>query len=297
MFSSTFHIDWLTKRIKQKLKHANYKHMKTFNTMLCNCIKDKEVSVFHHDFSLPYHLLKRHLYFNEGNPVFKYFKITPFGKYITKNPRLNLYKEVEPIDNILDTYFTNTLRKYKTLETAFKINKEYILYVMQSPLTEHKKHTINLLKYARDNKVLIVFKAHPIPLEQVTAKETWKIFNQQGLVSEYSVLVEDVNIDSLIDNSEAVITCSSSVALVVMLKGKPTASLDDMDISEVLPKIEKLDDITNITAVDKQTIKQFMTWYLNYLSIDIYSKSATTRLQTKIDAYINHATDKDILML
>lgn len=161
--------------------------------------------------------------------------------------------------------------KYQQIDITPNINiDEYILFTMQRPSLQLQLLS-DCLRWAKDNKKHIVFKTHPIPVDSVDFSVYWDQFKEQGLVSEYSHLISDVNTDLLVDNCKMVWTMSSGVGCQAVLKGKPVSYFQndyDFTYGPVAKYCDTADEAYDNT-INLENVERYFSWYYYKFAIDM----------------------------
>ena len=124
--------------------------------------------------------------------------------------------------------------------------------------------------------------------------KAWEVYVREGLTSEYSIFIDNVNTDSLIPNANRVYSADSAVSLNAMLAGKPTATFHPMDLSEVVPMITEPEELDNVEPVPLSVQNQFLSWYYHKLVIDIDSPDFESKMESIMIRFKNGEGTKEI---
>lgn len=233
------------------------------------------------------------LVYNEGSPNFAKFKITPNAEYIITNPRLNLWQGIKSDPNIWDRV-AGVNEKYDVQESNVELDREYDLFLLQMAQTKDLKETVDALFYATKNKRYTVFKKHPVVGDGTDFDSLWEVFKQKGIVSDYTVLLDGGENESLIRGASLVYSADSAVTYNAVLQGKPVATYRDTDLSEIVPVIKSARNIADLRAPNRKDVEQFLTWYHDRLIVDVTLDGYKDKRDHVINMYMNGASTGDI---
>lgn len=238
--------------------------------------------------------------FSEGSPVTNLSIITINGEYSTQkhrtNPHLNLWKNIESDDSVVEYFKSKKIRKWEVSwdEKKIDFNHPYGLFALQASSGVHKEMTIDAMKFATETQTHIVFKAHPcspsLPAEHVFKK----ILSEY--VSEYTILVGyDADVDYLIDNADFVISPDSAVLFNALVRGKKASSYMSTNFSELIPVVHSAHQLKNLSIPSEQDRNKFLTWYRDYLCIDLEREDYENRIDERVRLYSEGASLQRIL--
>jgi capsule polysaccharide export protein KpsC/LpsZ len=289
---------WNKLRENDPLKLVNIGRLSKFNNTLREIQKEMKCEglIQHFDmFKNPAQsTTKRNIIYFEGSPNFNHFRVTPDGYNILSFPRFNFWKKHDVDSNIREKLLELPNNKYNQQENVAKVKGKYNLFVLQNPWID--QHIIrDVLRYAKETKTHTVFKGHPIIRGKVKIEIMWKKFYDEGLISEYSSLVKDVNLDPLIDKADLVILKSSGAGMQALIKGKKMVLYKDCDYSEVVPLITTMSELGEVKQYSKKDQDRFLSWYYNKFSIDVDASDFKEKLTTRIeDTFIKNKTLEEI---
>jgi hypothetical protein len=234
-----------------------------------------------------------HLVYEEGNPNFNLYKVSPNGIFINYYNQSNDYwKTTEIRKGTVDTMLALSNNKYEVASSLVCLPKNFILFPLQRAIAENY-YLESVAKWAKINKVYVVFKEHPCSSEETTFAE---IINSVKNRSEYTMFVnKKANIDYLIDKCNRVWTLDSGVGFTATVKGKPVATFRPTDYSVFGNQVSTLRDAALIKAPSKEELHRFLTWYYDVFTIDIDSSDFKERLSYRFDAFYNkNSSIKDL---
>ena len=197
--------------------------------------------------------------------------------------KIHLWKNTE-IDHDILTKLAGS-NKYEQPNDKPPLPKDFDLFLMQLHKKKDFDATKDALKYATNNQILTLFKAHVSTY--IPNRESWKQFEEAGLTSEYTRFVDNpCNIDYIIEKSRLVYSSDSAASFNAIIKGKPVCTYHDNDMSELIPKINTATEIRNIKTLDYNDIKNFFSWYylihtLNIRNKDFYRKAESIAVKFK----------------
>lgn len=276
-----YYKQWAQARAHTPLKLLNLPILKDFEERL----ELLNILAHHVDEQVP------GLVYSEGSPNFSMFKLTPNGVYIgNKNPMLHLWKRVDIDTTCITNLLAKANEKYKVEDEIVIFDKPYHLFLLQMASSKDLESTVKALHYATTNRLRTVFKTHPVPGDGTDFTKLWDAFKRHDLISDYTILVDKANVDSLIKNASFVYSSDSAATFNAVLYDIPVATFRPMDLSEIVPIINSPSDkITPVVDKDR-----FMSWYCNNLTIDIDKISCNTKLLRIHSAYISGKSIEEI---
>jgi hypothetical protein len=269
---------WVSDRRYQPLKLKNAPLLIKFSKALEESSKKYNVSYLLGESGLT-HQYDHVLIYHAGSPNFNMFKLLPGHDYIYKNPFLNLWKECDIDSNILEVFSSMANQRYLEGDKQACTYSDYDLCLMQMEAVIPRDDEVcrKSLNFAKESKTLTLFKSHPSTA--VSSKTTWDTYKKEGLVSDYSVFVEDFEFNSVIDGANRIYSSDSAVSFNALLKNKKVATFHEIDLSEVVPIISSHSELDNIESIPDCDRLQFLSWYYHKLSIDVLKPD----YQEKID--------------
>jgi hypothetical protein len=301
---------WLVVRKDKPLKLKNFPHLFKFSESI------KRLSEKH---QIPYVFAEAYiamyfdytLIYRGGSPNYKLFKMTPHGDYVTRWPMYHLWKDHPIDDGIIERFLAMPNNRYMQPNTVIETPESYDLYLMQMNITKFKvTNHINpnwdfekdapkddvvcrmVLKYVKENKIYTLFKAHPTT--SMPSEKAWEVYKRDGLVSEYSIFIDNVNTDSLIPNANRIYSADSAVSLNAMLAGKKVATFHPMDLSEIIPMIKSPEELDLIQPVPIEDQKRFLSWYYHKLVIDIDDPNYEDKMESIMIRFKNGERTKEL---
>ena len=229
------------------------------------------------------------LVYIEGNPFFSLFKITPNGYFIDYFEPDDYWKVYPTDSEIIQKLLARNANKYKQTSKFINLNLDnYILFPMQRP-SLHLGLLRDSLQWAKDNKRHIVFKTHPMPVDQIDIVEYWDQFNNEGLITEYSHLISDVNTDVLVDNCQMVWTMSSGVGTQALLKGKPVSYFEkdyDFTYGPIANYCANIDQAPN-AKITIDDVEKYFSWYYHKFAIDMQAINYNKKIENRFNLFYN----------
>jgi len=280
-----FHQLWLQRRLQSPLKIDNYESVKVFEQSLA-----RYTTNYLHGDDAP--LNTNTLVFNEGSANFNLFKLVPGGAYITHNPMLHLWKGVDIDSNILSIFTSQNNTKYRQCEEPINIGRPYNLFLLQMASTADLKQTVDALKYATEDKRFTVFKTHPATGDGTDFQKLWEAFKRNGLVSDYTELV-DGSLEDLIDHADVVYSVDSACTFNAMLKHKPVFNYRVNEFSEIVPVVSTSKN-HNISPISEPDLLRFLTWYYHYISININRFNYEQRIEQIVHQFNTGRTIREM---
>jgi hypothetical protein len=219
-----------------------------------------------------------------GLPNPELFVFAPNRMYIDKNnPFLELWRDCDIDDKILDVYRSRSNNKYKQPSKKLELPSSYNLFVLQDSIGSEQDHLNDALAYARDTKTYTVFKQHP--LTKIDIKQ-----------NEYAIFADSsYDLDHLLDNADAVSSSWSSTSLNAMLRGKRTATYDLMPYSEIVPRIDIAYQLENVEPVSDEVLSRFLSWFTHKLCIDVSKEDYESRIEKRIVDFSNGMRTEELL--
>ena len=167
-------------------------------------------------------------------------------------------------------------------------------------LTEHdvmprdEWATRDAIRHAKETKTYTIFKAHPVASSPNT--KTWDNFIKEGILNEYCIFVDghECNVDYLIDHADLVYSSDSAVSFSAMLKGKPTATYYNTDMSEIIPTIKTSDELVDIKTIPEEDVKRFLSWYYHKLCFDIEQDDYEDKIERMVVRFKNGERTKEL---
>jgi len=240
------------------------------------------------------------LYFSESTPIFHFFKISPKRYYINNFQLKNFYKFTDIDEAALEQVYGNSKSDKWIIQKppiSFSYNFPYVLYAMGQFTWEIE--TIKKMKeWTEKNKVHIVLKPHPTiwndqPDLLVQNNNWYSVFKRKGWINEYIHLAKSDNIHDLIADPNCIQfwTNHSGTALNAILANKPTSFFlikDGVDYYEISNKCKYHDfdsAYENALLNDKDDLYKWISWYYNYLVLDLKNKNASEILDQRLYRY------------
>lgn len=276
-----YHTDDNSKELT-RVKLQNYRLAKVFCDALDRHVGSNNVFYYKDLFFLSIST-KNCLVYDSGLPNFQHYLLTPNGYYINKFHNFDLWKRFDIDSTMLSFFKSLDNTKYKQPNNKIKIDKPYVFYALQNTANEKQQQIKSTLKWATKNKRLVVFKPHPIHYKE--ALEFWEKLKGANLISDYTQLVSDVDVNDLIINSTAVVTNDSSTTFTAALYGIPSATFSRTRFCEIVPHISDISEIDGVTATKEKDVERFLTWYYNKLVVDVTTPQFESKIQTIIDLF------------
>lgn len=285
---------WVVDRKHDPLKIKNLPHLIKFCDVVdaasqkygIPCVMYEAYPVAGHETTLTY---------QAGSPNFNLFRLLPGGWYIYRNPFLHLWKECDVDEGIEDVFAGMSNDRYHQPHGAVELPADYNLYFMQieSQLLRDDQACRSALSHARETKTYTVFKSHPAT--DIPSKVTWERYTNEGLISEYSIFVENMSTDDLTRNANFVYSSDSAASFNAFLQGKRVATFHQTDLSEIVPIIETPYELDNIQPASSEQRKQFLSWYYHNLSIDIFKDGFDEKIHDIVQMASVGKTAEEIL--
>jgi hypothetical protein len=308
VFLEQMPLRWAQRRLrnKQPTKLKNFHYIKKFNDTLLE-VYDEYVEMYDvigrfnlsrvnfYNYNMNAHRLK-HLLYSEGSPNFQHFTLTPSGEYAVGayNPMYHLWKDFETDPNILPFYRSLGNNKYEQPKGSMEIGQPYNLFLLQMARTRDTIETIKALLSTRVTKKLTIFKTHPLVGDGSNYHDLWKYYIELGLINEYTKLVDNCNVDSLIRNADLVYSSDSAATMNAMLIGKPVITYKRMYLSEIVPILTNHQQLLNLQPVPEEHLARWMSWYYHKLVIDLDDPNYKEKMRYIVKSYLDNKTVKEI---
>jgi len=280
--------EWSEIRKTQKEKYQNIQHLEKFNKCLLDLKNDfdGEVKYFYNTNNK----VTNTLYYAENTPVFYLFKLSPNGYFIDKDDPFNLWKKSEIDNDIIDKFRSLTTNKYKQPSKSMRMNHSYILFALQS-IYETRFNTkifYDCVKWAVKNEKDIVFKLHPFHSNDGSIQMAINNVKDYPKVQKYVKFVgQEYNFDDLLDGCEMLWTFSSGAGLQAILKEKPVSYFMKPFDYYPMCKYARTPEEAYDNKYDLDTVKKFLSWYYNKLTLDVTSSNFEDKLYERLDNYFN----------
>jgi hypothetical protein len=273
---------WASRRIKHSIKLDNYAFLEQF----CKELARLNVPVNHLDDAK----YKSKLWFNEGSPLFCNFIVSKEGKLVYKDFKTTCWLSYPEKD--LSVF--KTANKYKQTSMQVNINQPYNLFLLQLAATRDLKETLDALYWATHNKVYTVFKAHPCPGDGSNYDALWALFKSKGLISDYTVLVSDANIDHLIDNANIVYSADSAGSFNALLANKQVATYRAFPGTSIVPRISTSKDLSAIPTIGEKDKNSFLSWYFYNLPVCVTQEGWQDKLRYIVRGFTSGKTFDEV---
>tara|TARA_R110001606_G_scaffold53139_3_gene131286 strand:- start:104 stop:961 length:858 start_codon:yes stop_codon:yes gene_type:complete len=215
-----------------------------------------------------------HLVYEEGNPNFRLYKVSPNGTFINYHDEQNHFWKTTPInEDTVEKVLSMQNNKYSTSQGQLSTPERFVLVPLQKAILENRFLEV-VARRAKVNKSYVVFKEHPCSSEKETLEEIVASVKNK---SDYTIFApKDVSIDALIEECHSVWTLNSGVGFTALLRGKTVVTFKGTDYS-----------VFDNKAPSQRDLYQFITWYYDVFSIDIKADNFESRLDQRFDAVFN----------
>lgn len=225
------------------------------------------------------------LVYEEGNPNFRLYKVSPNGIFINYHDEKNHFWKTTPInEGTVEKVLSMQNHKYDTAKGQPHLPEKFVLVPLQRAILENE-HLERIAQWARVNKSYVVFKEHPCSSETESFDQI--IASIKGR-SRYTLFAsKDACIDYLIEKCQSVWTLNSGVGFTALLRGKPVATFLKTDHSVFGNRVRNVIDASQVKAPSQRDLFQFITWYHDIFAIDIDADDFESRLDQRFDAVFN----------
>ena len=225
------------------------------------------------------------LVYEEGNPNFRLYKVSPNGIFINYHDEQNHFWKTTPInEDTVEKVLSMRNNKYNTAKGCLTLPDKFVLVPLQRAILENQYLEV-VAKWAKASKSYVVFKEHPCSSEEETLEEIVASVKNR---SNYTIFApKEVSIDYLIEKCHCVWTLNSGVGFTALLRGKAVVTFKRTDYSVFDNRVTRLLDAPKVKAPSQRDLFQFITWYYDVFSIDIEADSFENRLDQRFDAVFN----------
>jgi hypothetical protein len=225
------------------------------------------------------------LVYEEGNPNFRLYKVSPNGVFINNHDEQNHFWKTTPInERTVEKVLSMQNHKYNTAKGQPDLPEKFVLVPLQRAIMENK-HLERIAQWARVSKSYVVFKEHPCASEDESFDQI--IASIKGR-SRYTLFASKAaSIDHLIEQCHSVWTLNSGVGFTALLRGKPVATFLRTDHSVFGNRVRNVVDASKVEAPSQRDLFQFITWYHDIFAIDIDADDFENRLDQRFDAVFN----------
>lgn len=222
--------------------------------------------------------------YTEGTPLFHWFKFTKNGAFILHSYDSEDWKYYTPDESVRKILLGSTINKWKPIETELLQLEDYILFPIQR-MSAELKIIIPAMKWAKENKKLILFRPHPYPSDTIDQTILWNKLKDVGLVSEYTVFSRNGTAEDAVDSCNALWTSNSGLGLQGIIKQKPVAYFHkdvDHTYGPIATYCKNIKEATEAEAPSLADIDKYLTWYYNEVVIDLSTNNYKEKIRDRI---------------
>jgi hypothetical protein len=270
-------------RFNEESKLINLPTYEKFHSAL-NKLKDAyECSIKHRYVSTS---KPHYLEYEEGNPNFSLFKLSPNGWFISDFSRGNQLWLKEPIDKDLSTRLEMLPNsKYQCGEVTPDLPDDFTLFPSQGDLNELPL-ILQMARKAKELKRSFVVKEHPFQGPELTIQKIKRSIKYFGLDSDYfSIVPSHTNTNAIIHRASEVWTLSSGVGFSALVFGKHVVSFRDTDFSCLGNRAGTIEEAISLPKITEDKRLRFLSWYLNKFTININDVNFEDKLEHRVERF------------
>lgn len=222
--------------------------------------------------------------YTEGTPIFHWFKFTKNGVFTLHNYDCEDWKDYYGDESVRKYLLKTTINKWKPIKTPPLQFDDYILFPIQR-MSAELKIIISAMKWAKDNKKLILFRPHPYPSDTVDQEVLWKKLENAGLVNDYTVLTGTGNTEEVVNKCNAIWTSNSGIGLQGIIHQKPVAYFHkdaDHTYGPIATYCKTIQEAAEAKAANICDVDKYLSWYYNEVIIDLSSDDYVEKIKDRI---------------
>lgn len=240
-----------------------------------------------------------------GSPNTNLMFLTPKGHYVPESFRYfdspkKLWENTIPDEQIIEWFLSQNNQKYKNEENEIEIPDANYLFPLQqiNTIEPHRVALIDTLKWAMKTKNNVIFREHPTINKKGIANnnwDNWQILKSEMGFGENCIYVKSNSpLEKLIDQVDYVIAADSAVMFNSILKRKTVASYMNNQFSEIIPRIQTAEEILRVEQTDTQSLKKYLTWYRDYLCINVNDSNFEKRIDDRVRLFAQGASVEEV---
>jgi capsule polysaccharide modification protein KpsS len=210
---------------------------------------------------------------------------------------LNYWKNSSIDNSILDCFKALELNKYVSGQNVTIDFDSYILLPLQSLDYQFDlKIFVDIVRWSKDNKRLIVLKLHPFTEVTNYIFPILKKLKSARLLDYVKVVTHEYNIDALIEKADKVWTFNSGVALTSIIKGKPTSVFWNCVYSPLCKRCYSPEEADANPYPDDDILYRYLSWFYHRSTIDIGADTASDRFTELFDHFYRDQKSLELYM-
>lgn len=230
------------------------------------------------------YLTNADLVYTEGTPLFHWFKFTKNGAFILHSYDSEDWKYCNPDESFRNILLDSAINKWKPVDTGSLQFEDYVLLPIQR-MSAELKIIIPAMKWAKENKKLILFRPHPYPSDTIDQTALWKKLDRAGLVNEYTVFTDNGAIEDVVDSCNSIWTSNSGVGLQGIIHQKPVAYFHkdvDHTYGPIATYCKTVQEAAEAKAPNLCDVDRYLNWYYNEIVIDLSSDCYIEKMKERI---------------
>lgn len=270
-------------RINQKSKLDNLPEYEKFHWALDKLKDSYDCSIKHRYLNTS---ASNYLEYEEGNPNFSLFKLSPNGWFISNFSEGNQLWVQEPIDEDALAIFDGLPNaKYKSDGFIPELPEDFILFPSQGDIDE-LPILLQLADKARELKTPVVIKEHPFQGPELSLSKIRSALKVAGLNGDYIWVVEaDANTTEILNRAREVWTLSSGVGFSALVLGKQVIAFRDTDFSCLGNLARDVPDALSLPKISTEDRLKFLSWYINKFTINVYDELFEQKVEQRISMF------------
>ena len=247
--------------------------------------------------AVPQRFIATELCYEEVSPMSNLIALTPKQYLFFNFMPSNIWKASKICEHSVDKILTMTDTKYlaTNIVETYYLPDNYIFFAISS-ITLNTKTIIQVIKWATENKKYVVFKDHPYPVDSVRAKDYWHLF--KPILSEYTILLDQGDLNTLINNADCVWVYESGVGIKALLSGKRIAYFYPGTFSNLVGVSRTPEEAFIQQMPNKEDIYRYLSWLYTKVVIDTTDPNAGDILNQRINTFyrLNKQTITEFLL-
>jgi hypothetical protein len=217
------------------------------------------------------------------------------GLYIDTFPVWGLYKDAPADEAALEYFLRQPNDRYGQHKGIFQKDRPYTLFLLQMTAEKDLHETLRFIAWATRSKTYTLFKTHPCPGGGTDPMALWSRAYVEGLLSEYTILVDGYRSEELIRGADRVVSVDSGGTFKALLYDIPTCTLRGPSMTtDIVPLVRTDDSILDVPAVAKEDKLRWLTWFYNRVCIDFHKPNYKDVLLSKLARYRAGENDYEV---
>lgn len=299
---------FIAERIKFKSKYSNVKYL----DIITNQIKSAVDQLPNLSGTISYkngdaydNIKGDFLYYNYGSPAPYFCKLLPNGYGFTHFNPNDLYKEVQPEQDIhqklYNLYKNGLLTRYKQPDNYSKLvlPESYILVAMQNTKDtvwyrgkSFTEQANDIIRWSRESKKTVLFKWHFGCIDHNDPQLWWEELEEK---SDYAIFDHTTPLNVLIENCDMMWTASSMSGIEALVCNKPVSIFGQTEYMEMATVSSDPDILVN--AKIPEDLNKWLTYYFRFYCINILDKNAKDIIKNRILNIFDKGLDLNAIIL